>query len=102
MVFSFKMGSDWRPLLHWDQCVTFEISKGMNTHETSNTVMKQTAVFHYTKRKNREEGAGRGELGKHTDWTEAYRSLPSLLARYVYSEACRFVDISSRQTDKTL
>lgn len=47
------MGSDRRPLLHCDQCVTLEISKGVNTHETSNTVMKQTAVFHYTKRKNR-------------------------------------------------
>lgn len=44
------------------------MSKGVNTHETLNTAMKKTAVFHYTEWKNREEGAGRGELGKYTDW----------------------------------
>ncbi len=47
------------------------MSKAVNTHITLNTVMKKTAVFHYTEWKNRKEGGdwGGGELGKYTDWS---------------------------------
>lgn len=63
------------------QCLTLEMSKGVNTHETLNTAMKKTAVFHYTEWKNREEGAGRGELGKYTDWprTGCFKTMSNFL-----------------------
>lgn len=58
-VTAFKMGLN-RLLLSKLHSLTLEMPEGGNTHITLNTIMKKTAVFHYTEWKNKEGGQGMG------------------------------------------